>query len=48
MKKYGMGPCANGVKYGVVEWVKITNFRLFGHLEREKERKACVYTSGTR
>ncbi len=29
-----MGSCANGVKCGVVEWVKRNTLRRFGHIER--------------
>ena len=35
-KRGGMGLCTNGVKCGVVEWVKRNNLRWFGHIERKK------------
>ena len=42
-----MGPCANGVKYGVVEWVKLNTLRWFGHMERKKSKELVkkVYMS---
>ena len=44
-----MGLCANGVKCGVVEWVKINTLRWFDHLEREKSEGFVknVYVSET-
>ena len=38
-ERCGMGPCANRVKCGVVEWVKINTLKWFGHLERMKSEK---------
>ena len=35
-EKCDMGPCANGVKCGVVEWVKRSTLWRFGHIERKK------------
>ncbi len=34
-----MGSQANGVNYGVVEWVKRNNLRWFGHIERMGSEK---------
>ena len=47
-ERCGMGPCINGVKCGVVEWVKINSLRLFGHMERKKREGLVkkVYVSG--
>ena len=33
------GPCANGVKCGVVEWVKRNTLRWFGHTERKNNEE---------
>ena len=35
-ERCGMGTCENGVKCGIVEWVKRNTLRWFGHLERKK------------
>ena len=32
-ERCGMGPCAHGVKCGVVEWVKRNTLRWFDHVE---------------
>ena len=37
-ERCGMGPCAHGVKCGVVEWVKIDTLRWFDHIEEKKKR----------
>ena len=43
-----MIPCANGVKRGVVEWVKRNMLRWFGHMERKKsEEFVKMYVSET-
>ena len=34
-----MGPCAHGVKCGVVEWMKKNTLRWFGHIERKKSEE---------
>ena len=34
-ERCGMGPCANGVKCDVVEWVKRNTVWWFGHIENE-------------
>ena len=34
-----MGPCANGVKCGVVEWVKRNVMRWVGHIEKKNNEK---------
>ena len=34
-ERCGIGPCANGVKCCVVEWVKINTLRWFDHIERK-------------
>ena len=34
-----MGPCANGVKCGVVEWIKGNIMWWFGHLESKNSEK---------
>ena len=46
-ERCGMGPCAHGVKCGVVEWVKINTLRCFGHMERKKSEEFVkkVYVS---
>ena len=38
-ERCGMEPCANGVKCGVVEWVKRNTFGWFGHIERKKSEE---------
>ena len=42
-----MGPCTNGVKCGVVEWVKRNTWRWLGHLEGKKSEEFVkkVYVS---
>ena len=44
-----MGPCANGVKCCVVEWVKKDTFKWFGHIERKESKEPVekVYASET-
>ena len=44
----GMGHCANGVMFDVVEWVKRNILRWFGYLERMKceEFVKRVYVNG--
>ena len=34
-ERCGIGPCTNGVKCGVVEWVIRNTLRWFGHIERK-------------
>ena len=35
-ERCGIGPCANGVKCGVVEWMKQNTLKWFGHMERKR------------
>ena len=46
-KRCGMEPCANGVKFGVVEWVKRIQLKWFGHIERKNNEEFVkkVYVS---
>ena len=34
-----MESCVNGVKCGIVEWVKINTLKLFSHIERKNIEK---------
>ena len=34
-----MGPCANRVKCGVVEWVKKNTMRWFSHIDRKNSEE---------
>ncbi len=38
-ERCSMGACANGVKCGVVEWVKRNTLRWFGYIERMKSEE---------
>ena len=43
-----MGPCANGMKCGVMEWVKKNMLPYFNHVERKNSEEFVkkVYGSG--
>ncbi len=47
-ERCGMGTCASGVKFGVVEWIKRHIVRWFGHIGRmnSEEFVKKVYVSG--
>ena len=38
-ERCGMGPCANGVKCGVLEWMRTNKLKRFGHMERKKSEE---------
>ena len=48
-ERCGMGTRANGMKCGVVEWVKRNTLRSFGHMVRKKSKGYVkkVYLSET-
>ncbi len=48
-ERCGMGSHANGVKCGVVEWLKRNTLKWFGHIERMKSEELMkkVYVSET-